>query len=613
MNKTEKIICLFLGLALVWCFLSGKDVQPSKDVEKDSNSALEQKSEELSIATNNVSSVTNAVNAAVPSVTNGTNVVALSVSETNLTETVNAEAASKVKLLPEVPEEIFALENDDLKLELTSWGAGVKNATLKRYAKDKGEIGDDNPPVELDYGQSPLGAVKGLKGIDTELVYGLKEKGDDYIVLTNADAKIERKITLKANYKVVFEDSFGDASLLKDGNSVSMGAMTMGMSSDDILSIDGFRNGEVLNYGTDDEVDSKLFSLLAGGTSGGCGCGGPREVAKDEPVGQSQTIPGKHDWIALKNRFFVTSLVGSSQENKGFKANVNRNLDLPVYRPYDAAVDVLFEGEVEKRTTEFYIGPKEQSLLADNGMKEVMEFGFWSFLCYPMVWILNFFHSLIPNYGVAIILLTILVRLVFWPLTRKSTESMKKMQEIQPLLKELQAKFKDNPQRLQQETWALYREKKVNPLSSCLPMLIQIPIFIALFNVLRSMVELRYASFLWIDDLSAPEHLFASWFPFGGLNILPVLMAATMFLQSKLTPSAGDQNQQKIMMVFMPLMMLFMFYNFASALSLYWTVSQVLSIIQMWMMRRETARKANVLEPEVIDPPSPTRQMRRHS
>ena len=250
--------------------------------------------------------------------------------------------------------------------------------------------------------------------------------------------------------------------------------------------------------------------------------------------------------------------------------------------------------------------------MGDNGMKEVMEFGFWSFLCYPMVWLLNIFHSVISNYGVAIILLTIFVRLVFWPLTRKSTEGMKKMQEIQPLLKELQTRFKDNPQRLQQETFALYREKKVNPLSSCLPMLIQIPIFIALFNVLRSMVELRYAPFLWIDDLSAPEGLFASWFPFGGLNILPILMAATMYLQSKLTPSAGDKNQQRMMMVFMPIMMLVMFYNFASALSLYWTVSQVLSIIQMWMMRREAARKAKVLEPEVIDPPSPTRQMRRH-
>lgn len=284
-----------------------------------------------------------------------------------------------------------------------------------------------------------------------------------------------------------------------------------------------------------------------------------------------------------------------------------------MYRPKDAKVKVLFPAGVETRKSEFYIGPKKLSFLADSGIKEVMEFGFWSFLCYPMVWVLNFFEDIIPNYGVAIILLTILVRIIFWPLTRKSTEGMKKMQEIQPLLKELQAKFKDNPQRLQQETWALYREKKVNPLSSCLPMLVQIPIFIALFNVLRSMVELRYASFLWIDDLSAPEHLFASTFPFGGLNILPILMAVTMYLQSRLTPSAGDKNQQRMMTVFMPIMMLFMFYNFASALSLYWTVSQVLSILQMWMMRREAARKAKVLEPEVIDPPSPTRQMRRHS
>ena len=157
----------------------------------------------------------------------------------------------------------------------------------------------------------------------------------------------------------------------------------------------------------------------------------------------------------------------------------------------------------------------------------------------------------------------------------------------------------------------MYREAKVNPMSSCLPMLIQIPVFIALFNVLRSAVELRYAGFLWISDLSEPEALFADWFPFGGLNILPILMAATMALQSALTPSTGDKNQQKMMMVFMPVMMLFMFYSFPAALSLYWTLSQVLSIWQMWLIRRKTAKEQEVLVPEVIDPPA-TRQMRRH-
>jgi YidC/Oxa1 family membrane protein insertase len=227
--------------------------------------------------------------------------------------------------------------------------------------------------------------------------------------------------------------------------------------------------------------------------------------------------------------------------------------------------------------------------------------------------LLNFFNSFIPNFGIAIILLTILVRIVFWPLTHKSTMGMKKMQEIQPKMKEIQAKFKDNPQRLQQETWALYREAKVNPMSSCLPMLIQIPVFIALFNVLRSAVELRYAPFLWIADLSEPEALFSSWFPFGGgLNILPIFMALTMALQSALTPSTGDKNQQRMMVVFMPIMMLVMFYNFPSALSLYWTLSQIFSIVQMWLIRRHSSVKTEVVSNvEVIDPPV-TRQMKRH-
>ena len=599
MNKTEKLICLFLGMALVWCFMSGRDSQPPKEAEK------ETVSEETKVQTEGA--VTAPANTAATAEVSATNVVAAA-------EVKKAPEA----LMPDVPEETNFLENAELKLELTTWGGSVKKATLKDFAQKAGAVSDDNPAVVLDYTGAPLGMLEGVDGLPYMAVYGVKEKGDDYVIFTNGVAKIERKIALKPGYKVVIDDSFGEPARLKDANTMSMGAMTMGKSSDDILSIDGHpagEDGEVVHYGADDEASPKLFSLLSGGSSGGCGCGGPRKLQAGEPIVQSETVNGKHDWIALKDRFFVTALVKSSQDNKGFTANVNRDIEVnDVYRPYMANVNVLFGGGVEKRTTEFFVGPKEQSLMGDNNMKEVMEFGFWRFLCYPMVWILNFFEDLIPNYGVAIILLTIFVRLIFWPLTRKSTEGMKKMQEIQPLLKELQAKFKDNPQRLQQETFALYREKKVNPLSSCLPMLIQIPIFIALFNVLRSMVELRYAIFLWIDDLSAPEHLFASWFPIGGgLNILPVLMAVTMYFQSKLTPSAGDKNQQRMMTVFMPIMMLVMFYNFASALSLYWTVSQVLSILQMWMMRRKSARKENVLEPEVIDPPSPTRQMRRHS
>ena len=161
------------------------------------------------------------------------------------------------------------------------------------------------------------------------------------------------------------------------------------------------------------------------------------------------------------------------------------------------------------------------------------------------------------------------------------------------------------------ETSNLYKAEKVNPASSCLPMLIQIPVFIALFNVLRSAVELRYAPFLWIADLSEPEGLFASWFPFGGLNLLPILMAVSTALQSYFTPSTGDKKQQQMMMVMMPAMMLIMFYSFPSALSLYWFLSNIFSIVQMWLIRRQTAAKTEALMPEVIDPPQ-TRQMKRH-
>ena len=388
--------------------------------------------------------------------------------------------------------------------------------------------------------------------------------------------------------------------------------MRMGDSKNDLLSVDswamdaGKGKPGVIHHGDD---DSPLKPYLVGGLAGGCS--GSKSAA-GMPEVTTAKYPSEQTWIALKNRFFVTALVSASVRNAGFDALVTRDLNSANYRPVSISASV-HACPGEKRSFEFFVGPKKQSLLWDRGMKDVMEFGMWRWLCYPLVWVLNLFNGWIPNFGVAIILLTILVRLLFWPLTRKSTEGMKKMQELQPLMKEIQTKYKDNPQRLQQETWQLYREKKVNPMSSCLPMLIQIPVFIALFNVLRSAVELRYAPFLWIADLSEPEGLgAASWFPFfGGLNVLPILMAVSTALQSYFTPSTGDKKQQQMMMVMMPAMMLIMFYSFPSALSLYWFLSNIFSIVQMALIRRATAKKTEVLTPEVIDPPV-TRQMKRH-
>ncbi|MFA6632176.1 MAG: YidC/Oxa1 family insertase periplasmic-domain containing protein, partial [Kiritimatiellia bacterium] len=396
------------------------------------------------------------------------------------------------------------------------------------------------------------------------------------------------------------------------------GAMQRGTSKNDMLSVDSlpaFDKAKVRYW--DKEKATKQY-LVGGTPGGGFGCGG-KVSAAGMPERTTVPVVEPQAWVAIKSRFFVTGL-SSSDTNCGFTATMIRDTAQPVYALNEVSARVLFPGGVlgqgETLTREYalYIGPKKLSLLQrlGNGMDAVMQFGTFTWFCKLLVPTLNFFHRLIPNYGVAIILLTFLVRIIFWPLTHKSTVSMKKMQELQPKLKELQAKFKDNPQKMQQETWALYRENKVNPLSSCLPMVIQIPVFIALFTVLRSAVELRYAPFLWIADLSEPENLLAGVLPIP-LNILPVLMSGTMALQSYLTPSAGDPQQQKMMMIMMPIMMLFMFYSFPSALSLYWTVSQVLSIVQMVMIRRKTAHAGQGPGGGMTVEAPLTRQQRRHT
>ena len=576
MNKTEKIICLLLGAVLAWFIWA----EMGRAKERARYAA-----EQAAIAATNVT-----VEAVAPQ-PSASQADAAANSETNA-------IAKPASVLPPTPEKIVVLENDEVKLELSTWGAVVKKVTLKKYAKDCGPISGENPPVVLDFSDSPLGSGEAVEAFE------VAESAAKFVTFRKGAAT--RTITLCDGYQIGFADNGLETGMM------SLGAMRMGDSKNDLLSVDswamdaGKGKPGVIHHGDD---DSPLKAYLVGGLSGGCS---GSESAAGMPETTTVEYPGAQRWIAVKNRFFVTALVNCSEAVKGFSATVKRDMNAANYKPESVAVEAKLGLSRQMRTTVFFVGPKKQSLLWDLGMKDVMEFGMWRWLCYPLVWVLNLFNGWIPNFGVAIILLTILVRLLFWPLTRKSTEGMKKMQELQPLMKEIQAKYKDNPQRLQQETWQLYREKKVNPMSSCLPMLIQIPVFIALFNVLRSAVELRYAPFLWIADLSEPEGLFAGWFPFGGLNILPILMAVSTALQSYFTPSAGDKKQQQMMMVMMPAMMLIMFYSFPSALSLYWFLSNIFSIVQMWLIRRQTAaKKTEVLTPEVIDPPV-TRQMRRH-
>jgi YidC/Oxa1 family membrane protein insertase len=231
------------------------------------------------------------------------------------------------------------------------------------------------------------------------------------------------------------------------------------------------------------------------------------------------------------------------------------------------------------QTIQVFAGPKsiEELRKAGVGLEEAVAFGFFAVLAKPLLLTLNFFQRIVGNYGVAIILLTILIRVFFFPLATKQFRSMKEMQRLQPLLKELKEKYKDDKEKLNQETMQLFRTHKVNPLGGCLPILVQIPVFIALYQALLNSIALRQAPFIfWLKDLSAPDPTY----------ITPVLMTGSMFLQQKMSPPAADPAQQKIMM-FMPLIFGVMFLNFPSGLVLYWLINNLLAIGQQyWINRR---------------------------
>ena len=599
MNKSEKIICILLGLFLCWWVWDSISDQKKAAAEYAEQQAAAQKAAQEQAARNPVKA----------------QAAAQQTANTAAPQDPGTVQQPQKPSVPDVPESFVTISNDQESVVLSTWGAVVKKITLNDYRQFPGKAGDDNPATVLDFSENPMLALTGVEGLAPNAAYEIKEVSSNSV--TFANATVTRKITLSPDYKLELDEEF--ASPLTAANNVSLGIMQLGTSKNDVLSVDAMpqgpdAKGKVVHYSETDPLKEFLHGSTAGGF--GCGCGGPRS-ADGMPAVKHFKLDGANSWIALKNRFFVTALFAGEGKTAcdGFDVHVDRDVKSQVYSPKSVSADATFKDLSQKRSLSFYVGPKKQSLLWDHGMRDVMEFGMWRWLCYSLVAVLNFFYSLVPNYGVAIIFLTILVKILFWPLTHKSTMGMRKMQEIQPLVKEIQAKYKDNPQRLQQETWALYREHKVNPLSSCLPMLLQIPVFIALFTVLRSAVELRYAPFLWISDLSEPEGLFASWFPIGGgLNVLPILMAITTGLQSAFSSTSGDAKQNRMMIVFMPALMLFMFYSFPSALSLYWFLSNLMSIAQMWWIRKKYgAPVASVANGgvEVVDVPQ-TRQMRRH-
>ena len=310
-------------------------------------------------------------------------------------------------------------------------------------------------------------------------------------------------------------------------------------------------------------------------------------------------------WVAISDKYFACILRNASKDVVFNGGNVNYRY--PQYFNEDdgkktkffvlssaarmTKINIAGNGQ-QTWNLEYYAGPKEVQLLSEFVPygSFIMHLAF-SFLETISVWLLYaliYLKDVVGSYGWAIILLTVIVKLIFWPITHKSNKSMKKMQTIQPLVKELREKYKEDKPEQNKKIMELYKREKVNPLGGCLPIVVQIPVFFALYWTLDGAIELRHSPFLWITDLTQPDtigHIMGL-----AINPLPVLMALTMVWQQRLTPMATDPAQAKMMM-FMPLIMLFFLYNMPSGLTLYWTVSQLISILQLLINRRPSKKE----------------------
>jgi YidC/Oxa1 family membrane protein insertase len=358
--------------------------------------------------------------------------------------------------------------------------------------------------------------------------------------------------------------------------------------------------------GSERSIQDKLYIALRGKVPKGgrtYGFEGPSTLIDDsleevdvDDIEEKNTYSGSLKWVALQDRYFMTSIIPDQAQEASMRLYVKEG-DM-VEAQYVNPVSDIRPGTQATYQYALFFGPRSTKVLDGVGhdLGKALNFGFFDIIAKPCVWLMNLLYSVIPNYGIAIMVLTLLIKLVLWPLGSKSYKSMSEMKKIQPLMKEIREKYKDDKKKMNEEVMGLYRTYKVNPLGGCLPMVVQLPVFFALYRMLYQAIELRHAPFfLWVDDLSAPDRLFnfaIDHIPFMdppyGIPVLTIIMGASMILQQKMSPPMGDPTQAKMMM-FMPVIFTVIFINFSSGLVLYWLVNNLLSISQQYYIQKKFA------------------------
>ena len=467
----------------------------------------------------------------------------------------------------------ITVENEVYTAVFSSLGGQLKSLRLKRYP---GDAGRDSPPREMvqegALGELPLAVRlegKNLSVGDDTVPYEVS--GGDLHLQGNDQATLQFKGTDRDGTLLTKEFSFSGQTYGMT-LTVKVEGAPESVSSVSLLWVHPLDHHKTSSYQVQGPVALVGRKFMYEAAS--------RVVGKEQLLG-----PDRIRWAGYADTYFLAAMIPPEGENHHLLLSApNGVVETKLTVPWNR----------EPVTYTLYIGPKEFDALnaVHPSLDRAIDFGWFHFIARPLVSLLNFSHSLTGNYGIDIILLTLLVKLAFFPLSNKSFKSMTEMRKLQPQLERLREQYQDDRERLNKEMMELYRRYKINPLGGCLPMLVQLPVFIGLYQALSHAIELRQAPFFgWIQDLSQPDRLGIVELPFiepPGIPVLTLLMGGTMLVQQAMTPATGDPTQQKMMM-FMPLVFTVMFVNFPAGLVLYWLVNNVLSIVQQYLYTKRFA------------------------
>ncbi len=476
--------------------------------------------------------------------------------------TTEAETSTAIPSLePErtAPLQTVRVETDLVSVVLSNRGGLIQGIYLKEHVDNAGK------PVNLidpeDVLQFPLYMDLGSLLLNTVVNDSTYEVNLDSLELGTENPKGEVRFTLTTQEGLRVSKTL---TFHNSGYGMDVAVAISGLPAESSPPFHRIFWGDQLSGG--DVTKSRRFSYDRIITL----VGQNRIEQKPEKISFEERYQERLRWTALSSKYFLAALV---PRDPSAAAIIQRS------RENKAAVGLEFSSKGGEAAHSFllYAGPKETSALKhyNVSLERVINFGWFNIVALPLLKALVFFYSFTGNYGLAIIILTIIVKALFYPLTGKSFKSMRQMQEIQPKIKLVQERWKNDRQKMNEELMALYREHKVNPLGGCLPILLQMPVFIALYKVLYDAIELRHApGLLWIQDLSNRD------------VPLTILMGASMYFQQKLSPSMGDPRQAKMMLYLMPIIFTIMFVNFPSGLVLYWLVNNLLSIVQQYFIMK---------------------------